>query len=35
MLQQSQNIQQIKASDIMSKSPKVINENELAVKALE
>ena len=35
MLQNSQQIQQIKASDIMSKSPKVINENELAVKALE
>ncbi len=35
MLQSSQNIQNIKAEDIMSISPKLINQNEMAVKALE
>ncbi|MDY0015808.1 MAG: KpsF/GutQ family sugar-phosphate isomerase, partial [Bacteroidales bacterium] len=35
MLQSSQNIQNIKAEDIMSRAPKLINENEMAVKSLE
>jgi arabinose-5-phosphate isomerase len=35
MLQHSHQLQDVKASDIMSHEPKIIHENELAVKALE
>ena len=35
MLQSAKDIKQIRAEDIMSRNPKIIHENELAVKALE